>query len=61
VHIVRRPVARLYGHALLYAKYRAIAAGGRPGDLHGSGEIVQDAQKTDFFGKPRSDRAQKFQ
>jgi len=24
------------------------------------GEIVEDAQKTDFFGKPRSDRAQKF-
>jgi glutamate/aspartate transport system ATP-binding protein len=25
-----------------------------------SGEIVEDALKTDFFGKPRSDRAQKF-
>jgi glutamate/aspartate transport system ATP-binding protein len=24
------------------------------------GEIVEDALKTDFFGKPRSDRAQKF-
>ncbi|WGS00461.1 amino acid ABC transporter ATP-binding protein [Bradyrhizobium sp. ISRA443] len=24
------------------------------------GEIVEDAKKTDFFGKPRSDRAQKF-
>jgi glutamate/aspartate transport system ATP-binding protein len=24
------------------------------------GEIVEDANKTDFFGKPRSDRAQKF-
>ncbi|MEO8321923.1 MAG: ATP-binding cassette domain-containing protein, partial [Bradyrhizobium sp.] len=24
------------------------------------GEIVEDAQKTDFFGSPRSDRAQKF-
>ncbi len=24
------------------------------------GEIVEDADKTDFFGKPRSDRAQKF-
>jgi len=24
------------------------------------GEIVEDAQKTEFFGKPRSDRAQKF-
>jgi general L-amino acid transport system ATP-binding protein len=24
------------------------------------GEIVEDAAKTDFFGKPRSDRAQKF-
>jgi glutamate/aspartate transport system ATP-binding protein len=24
------------------------------------GEIVEDAQKEDFFGKPRSDRAQKF-
>ncbi|MBR0828983.1 amino acid ABC transporter ATP-binding protein [Bradyrhizobium manausense] len=24
------------------------------------GEIVEDAQKDDFFGKPRSDRAQKF-
>ena len=24
------------------------------------GEIVEDAQKVDFFGKPRSDRAQKF-
>jgi glutamate/aspartate transport system ATP-binding protein len=24
------------------------------------GEIVEDAQKADFFGKPRSDRAQKF-
>ena len=24
------------------------------------GEIVEDAQKSDFFGKPRSDRAQKF-
>src|SRR6185295_18443868 len=24
------------------------------------GEIVEDAPKTDFFGKPRSDRAQKF-
>jgi glutamate/aspartate transport system ATP-binding protein len=24
------------------------------------GEIVEDASKTDFFGKPRSDRAQKF-
>ena len=24
------------------------------------GEIVEDARKTDFFGKPRSDRAQKF-
>jgi glutamate/aspartate transport system ATP-binding protein len=24
------------------------------------GEIVEDATKTDFFGKPRSDRAQKF-
>jgi glutamate/aspartate transport system ATP-binding protein len=24
------------------------------------GEIVEDAEKTDFFGKPRSDRAQKF-
>jgi glutamate/aspartate transport system ATP-binding protein len=24
------------------------------------GEIVEDAQKTDFFGQPRSDRAQKF-
>ena len=25
------------------------------------GEIVEDALKTDFFGKRRSDRAQKFQ
>jgi glutamate/aspartate transport system ATP-binding protein len=25
-----------------------------------NGEIVEDANKTDFFGKPRSDRAQKF-
>jgi glutamate/aspartate transport system ATP-binding protein len=24
------------------------------------GEIVEDALKTDFFGKPGSDRAQKF-
>src|SRR3569833_1747370 len=24
------------------------------------GEIVEDAAKEDFFGKPRSDRAQKF-
>jgi glutamate/aspartate transport system ATP-binding protein len=24
------------------------------------GEIVEDARKTDFFGSPRSDRAQKF-
>ena len=24
------------------------------------GEIVEDAAKTDFFGSPRSDRAQKF-
>ena len=24
------------------------------------GEIVEDAEKTDFFGKPRSERAQKF-
>ena len=24
------------------------------------GEIVEDAAKADFFGKPRSDRAQKF-
>jgi glutamate/aspartate transport system ATP-binding protein len=24
------------------------------------GEIVEDALKSDFFGKPRSDRAQKF-
>jgi glutamate/aspartate transport system ATP-binding protein len=24
------------------------------------GEIVEDAPKDDFFGKPRSDRAQKF-
>jgi glutamate/aspartate transport system ATP-binding protein len=24
------------------------------------GEIVEDALKTDFFGSPRSDRAQKF-
>jgi glutamate/aspartate transport system ATP-binding protein len=24
------------------------------------GEIVEDALKEDFFGKPRSDRAQKF-
>jgi len=24
------------------------------------GEIVEDAPKTDFFGKPRSDRAQMF-
>jgi glutamate/aspartate transport system ATP-binding protein len=24
------------------------------------GEIVEDAAKDDFFGKPRSDRAQKF-
>ena len=24
------------------------------------GEIVEDAKKDDFFGKPRSDRAQKF-
>jgi glutamate/aspartate transport system ATP-binding protein len=24
------------------------------------GEIVEDAPKLDFFGKPRSDRAQKF-
>ena len=24
------------------------------------GEIVEDASKSDFFGKPRSDRAQKF-
>ena len=24
------------------------------------GEIVEDADKTDFFGKPRSERAQKF-
>src|SRR5258708_4017021 len=25
-----------------------------------NGEIVEDALKTDFFGSPRSDRAQKF-
>jgi glutamate/aspartate transport system ATP-binding protein len=24
------------------------------------GEIVEDAPKDDFFGRPRSDRAQKF-
>jgi glutamate/aspartate transport system ATP-binding protein len=24
------------------------------------GEIVEDAQKEEFFGSPRSDRAQKF-
>jgi len=25
-----------------------------------AGEIVEDAQKEDFFGKPRSERAQQF-
>jgi glutamate/aspartate transport system ATP-binding protein len=25
-----------------------------------NGEVVEDALKTEFFGSPRSDRAQKF-
>jgi hypothetical protein len=36
------------------------AQGGEPRDLHGPGQIVEDATKEDFFGKPRSERAQQF-
>ena len=34
--------------------------GRQPRDLHGQGKIVEDATKDDFFGKPRSERAQQF-
>ena len=45
------------GHKLVI--YISMAFG-NPYDEPWGPEIVEDALKTDFFGSPRSDRAQKF-